>query len=66
MSQEQVRELLSVELTQDRYSKIYNSPYQGEDISDDTSEDDDNDDFTNPKRAKNVNLLVANAMRALD
>ena len=29
MSQEQVRELLSVELTQDKYRKIYNSPYEG-------------------------------------
>ena len=30
MSQEQVRELLSVELTQDKYRKIYNSPYEGQ------------------------------------
>jgi len=39
MSQEQVRELLSVELTQDKYRKIYNSPYEGADTTDEEEDD---------------------------
>lgn len=40
-SQEELRELISVELTQDRYRKIYNSPYEGLDDSDDEEEEDE-------------------------
>ena len=42
-SREQVRELLSVENTQDTLRKVYKSPYAGEGCSDEESSDDDSD-----------------------
>ena len=43
LTREQSRELLSVEMTQDRYRSIYKSPYAGQGHSDDEEEDNDED-----------------------
>ncbi len=42
-SKDQVRELLSVEMTQDKYKSFYKSPYAGHDHSDDEPEEDEDD-----------------------
>ena len=46
---EQVRELLSVELAQDKFNRVYKSPYgnHGKDDDKESSDDDDDDDDSN-------------------